>query len=187
MSFSSPETAHAPGCHSWRGGGGGSLPGTSQLLDLSRSPNCEKNIGSSQTTKEKEQWLLSSPPQPLAACRGCSRSCAGATLAPAGSAVCGVRASWGRNPGWQLGGDVGRIKGPQAPLPAPLGSTRRGRGSAAREASQESEQMVGGCVPLPLAGRLKIVTGRKRSGGDGSICPATGGAWLKVVSRSWLS
>lgn len=44
-----------------------------------------------------------------------------------------------------------------------MGSTRRGLGSAARGASQESEQMVGGCVPLPLAGQLKIVTGRKSS------------------------
>lgn len=61
--------------------------------------------------KENEQWLLSPPPQLLAAREGCGRSCAGAMPAPAGSAVHGVQASRGRNPGWQPGGDAGRIKG----------------------------------------------------------------------------
>lgn len=45
----------------------------------------------------------------------------------------------------------------------PPGSTQRGPGAAACGASQESEQMVGGCSPLPLAGQLKIVTGRRSS------------------------
>lgn len=155
MSFSSPETAHAPGCHSWRGGGGGSLPSTSQLPDLSRSPNNEENNGSSQREKENEQWLLSPPPQLLATREGCGPGCAGAMPAPAGSAVHGARASRGRNPGWQpaRGGDAGQIKGPQAPLLAPpRGEPARVRALRHVEHPKNQSKWWGAASPCPWWG-----------------------------------
>lgn len=97
MSFSSPEAAHAPGCHSWRGGGEAPSPARP---NLSESPNHEENKG-----KKNEQWLLF--PVPLRATgEGRGRSCAGRR-------GLSCARSWG---------DVGWIKGPPSPLPAPQGA-----------------------------------------------------------------
>lgn len=140
MSFSSPEAAHAPGCHSWRVEGEALFPARPGSPTSPAPQTTRRTTGAARGGRKMSSGSFSLSPHSIPAAGHAGR----------------IRPQLCWAPRAQLWGGS---KTPE-PLSNPLGSPQ---GSVARGASQESEQMVGGSVPLPLVGRLKLGTRAKSS------------------------